>query len=257
MSIELKIIYLLAIFAEILAIFLQALIKRKNLPVFYDTIKGGSVTTFLIAMLCLNVIDFLNFDKDVMVAEYIVVAYTGIIIFVWLKWILLCAKYLKAVYRGSREKNGKVLMLMLLYNIAFILILASGILNTIRATNLPFLEPGGVVPYLVIGSWLMLAGLNVVTIWKSLPIVDEKHLKERDVLTDEKLSTLGKMFELTDREMTMIRYLYEGKNNEEVADALGLSENTIKTYNFRLYKKLEVESRVQAVNKIREEIINL
>ena len=105
MSIELRIIYLLAIFAEILAIFLQALIKRKNLPVFYDTIKGGSVTTFLIAMLCLNVIDFLNFDKDVMVAEYIVVAYTGIIIFVWLKWILLCAKYLKGVYRGSREKN--------------------------------------------------------------------------------------------------------------------------------------------------------
>ena len=46
MSIELRIIYLLAIFAEILAIFLQALIKRKNLPVFYDTIKGGSVTTF-------------------------------------------------------------------------------------------------------------------------------------------------------------------------------------------------------------------
>ena len=43
----------------------------------------------------------------------------------------------------------------------------------------------------------------------------------------------------------------------EIADALGLSENTIKTYNFRLYKKLEVESRVQAVNKIREEIINL
>ena len=107
MSIELRIIYLLAIFAEILAIFLQALIKRKNLPVFYDTIKGGSVTTFLIAMLCLNVIDFLNFDKDVMVAEYIVVAYTGIIIFVWLKWILLCAKYLKACIPRKQGKEWK------------------------------------------------------------------------------------------------------------------------------------------------------
>ena len=164
-------------------------------------------------------------------------------------------KEIKSILKTPESDDYK--LLMLLYNIAFILILASGILNTIRATNLPFLEPGGVVPYLVIGSWLMLAGLNVVTIWKSLPIVDEKHLKERDVLTDEKLSTLGKMFELTDREMTMIRYLYEGKNNAEIADALGLSENTIKTYNFRLYKKLEVESRVQAVNKIREEIINL
>ena len=257
MSIELRVIYILAIFAEILAIVLQMLIKRKNLPVFYDKIKGGRVTGFLIAMLCLNIIDFLIFDKDIIVAEYIVVAYTGAIAFVWVEWIILCAKYLKSVYRGNKEKNAKILGLMLLYNIALILILASGILNTIRSTNLPLLEPGGAVPYLIIGSWLMLAGLNVVTIWNALPIVDEKRIRDRDVLTNEKLSMLGEMFELTDREKAMIRYLYEGKNNAEIADALGLSENTIKTYNFRLYKKLEVESRVQAVNKIREEIINL
>lgn len=104
---------------------------------------------------------------------------------------------------------------------------------------------------------LLLAVLNVLTLWRSLEVVDERQTAYDAVLNDERHEALAALYELTGRELAMVQYLYEGKNNAEIADILGLSENTVKTYNFRLYKKLKVENRVQAVNKIRSEIIKL
>ncbi len=257
MRVEFTICYFAAIFAEILAVLLQILIKKKNLKVFYDEIKDSNITVFLAAMIVLNIVDFLIFDKDIIVAEYIVAAYLGALMLVWLRWLGFCVSYLKKATPARKSKNCRILFLIAMYTFAFILILASGVLNTIRAVNLPVLEPGGVIPYLVIGSWLLLAVLNVLTLWRSLEVVDEKQTDDAAVLSDERLDALAALYELTGRELAMVQYLYEGKNNAEIADILGLSENTVKTYNFRLYKKLKVENRVQAVNKIRSEIIKL
>lgn len=255
MSVEFRICYFAAIFAEISAVLLQILIKRKNLNVFYDKIKEGSITGFLVSMMLLNIVDFLIVDKDITVAEYVVTAYLGALLLVWMRWIFLCVSYLKAAAPSSCDKSRKILFLIAMYTCAFIFIMTSGILNTIRAINLPVLESVGVIPYLVIGSWLMLALLNVVTLWHSLEIVDDRHRSEETILTDEMLRVLAESYDLTGRETAMARYLYEGKNNAEIAGVLGLSENTVKTYNFRLYKKLDVENRVQAVNKIRGELL--
>lgn len=254
MRIEFTICYFAAIFAEILAIILQILIKRKNLTVFHDRIKDNKLTLFFAAMLVLNIVDFLIFDKDILVAEYIVVAYTGGLIVLWVQWLMLCVSYFKKRMSGGLQISGKILPQMVLYTLAFILILTSGILNTIRAISLPVLEPGGVIPYLVTGSWLLLAFLHVITLWNSLEVVENGTTADEDILTEEKLMYISELYELTGRESAIVRYLYEGKNNAEIADTLGLSENTVKTYNFRLYKKLQVENRVQAVNKIRSEI---
>ena len=43
-----------------------------------------------------------------------------------------------------------------------------------------------------------------------------------------------------------------GINPAMTAEALSVAENTVKSHNYRLYKKLGVENRVQAVNLIRE-----
>jgi ATP/maltotriose-dependent transcriptional regulator MalT len=46
--------------------------------------------------------------------------------------------------------------------------------------------------------------------------------------------------------------LAAGQSNKVIARALGISPNTVKTHLARLFAKLEVESRTQAIRKARE-----
>lgn len=52
---------------------------------------------------------------------------------------------------------------------------------------------------------------------------------------------------LSKREEDVVRWLAEGLTNSEIAHELKLSENTIKNYLFRIYNKLGVSNRVEAV----------
>lgn len=74
------------------------------------------------------------------------------------------------------------------------------------------------------------------------------------VQTEERISEISKQYGLSDKEREIARQLYNGKNNYEIAEAMSVAENTVKSHNYRLYKKLGVENRVQAVNLIREGI---
>lgn len=65
---------------------------------------------------------------------------------------------------------------------------------------------------------------------------------------DAALRTLN----VTDREYEVLTLLAEGCANKEIARRLEVSPNTIKTHVARLYEKLEVERRTQAVQKARE-----
>lgn len=58
---------------------------------------------------------------------------------------------------------------------------------------------------------------------------------------------------LTDREMDVLRHLVSGMDNREIARVLYLSEGTVKNYISSIYSKLEVQDRLQAVLKAREE----
>ncbi len=57
---------------------------------------------------------------------------------------------------------------------------------------------------------------------------------------------------LTGQEARVLECLAAGKSNKEIALALGLSPNTIKTHTANLYAKLDVGRRSQAVNRARE-----
>jgi DNA-binding CsgD family transcriptional regulator len=56
---------------------------------------------------------------------------------------------------------------------------------------------------------------------------------------------------LTPRECEILELLASGASNRELADRLGISANTVKTHVARLYEKLEVQRRMQAVEKAR------
>ena len=55
--------------------------------------------------------------------------------------------------------------------------------------------------------------------------------------------------EISEREYEVLEKLAEGLSNQEIADRLFVSANTVKTHLARLYSKLEVSRRTQAVNK--------
>jgi DNA-binding NarL/FixJ family response regulator len=53
--------------------------------------------------------------------------------------------------------------------------------------------------------------------------------------------------ELTNRENQVLRLMAEGLSNSEIAAALFLSPATVKTHINRIFRKLGVSSRVQAI----------
>ena len=56
---------------------------------------------------------------------------------------------------------------------------------------------------------------------------------------------------LTARECEILALLASGQSNKELARTLGISPNTVKTHLARLYEKLGVQKRVQAIEKAR------
>lgn len=52
---------------------------------------------------------------------------------------------------------------------------------------------------------------------------------------------------LTDRELDVLRLVVIGRSNKEIAQELGLQENTVKAYLTNLFAKLGVTSRTQAI----------
>lgn len=258
MEAKLALCYSAAIVAEIIALALQIMIMQKNLPVLNREVKKISTTFFLVFLVILNVIDFLIVDVNIPVAKQIVLMYAVVLATLFVQRFILSVKNLHENYQAHSKEKNRSLLFETLYNLAFLAVVVSAVLNTLRSSSLPILQPGGMVPYLVTGSWLMLAVLNVCIVWKSCSVLEQEGAAadpQENLLKESSLQRLAESYALSERETAMIAYLYQGSNNAEIAEALGLSENTIKTYNFRLYKKLGVENRIQAVNKIREELL--
>jgi DNA-binding CsgD family transcriptional regulator len=58
--------------------------------------------------------------------------------------------------------------------------------------------------------------------------------------------SLAKRFALTSREKEVLHYLINGKARKEIATAMNLSEETVRSYLRTLYEKLGAKSRVEA-----------
>jgi LuxR family transcriptional regulator, maltose regulon positive regulatory protein len=57
---------------------------------------------------------------------------------------------------------------------------------------------------------------------------------------------------LSQRELEVLRLITEGLSNQNIADKLVISVGTVKTHLSRIYSKLEVRSRTQAIARARE-----
>lgn len=94
----------------------------------------------------------------------------------------------------------------------------------------------------VVGIALLFAGLGVwVGLRIAAPVIRPFSQNDRAI------EYLG----ISKREYEVLQLLAEGHSNREIAERLLVSANTVKSHLARLYEKLEVSRRTQAVQRAR------
>jgi len=91
------------------------------------------------------------------------------------------------------------------------------------------------------------------------PSVASKILAEFSLMAQAKgKKRAGMEHDLTERELTVLRLVKDGKTNKEVANSLDLSEKTVKNHVRNIFHKLQVYDRTQAaILAIRKGLIEL
>jgi DNA-binding NarL/FixJ family response regulator len=91
------------------------------------------------------------------------------------------------------------------------------------------------------------------------PAVASKILAEFSLMTQKKGKKSGWVeHDLTEREITVLRLVADGKTNKEIANHLDLSEKTVKNHVRNIFHKLQVYDRTQAaILAIRKGLIEL
>ncbi len=100
-------------------------------------------------------------------------------------------------------------------------------------------------------------------IWLSLRLSKPKIqtvVVEKEVLVDNRESFKINEKELVNsgiskRELEVLQFMARGLSNKEIGEKLFVSENTIKTHASRLFEKLDVKRRTQAVEKAKRLIL--
>ena len=99
--------------------------------------------------------------------------------------------------------------------------------------------------FTALGIWLALKltkpKIQTVLVEKEIYI----HRNKNFILNENIVQKLG----LSKRELEVLTLMSGGLSNQEIADRLFVSLNTIKTHCSRLFEKLEVKSRTQAIEK--------
>ena len=72
--------------------------------------------------------------------------------------------------------------------------------------------------------------------------------KEDFIINEQELEKFG----ISNREYEILELIAKGASNQEIADELYLSINTVKTHTSNLFMKLDVSRRTQAVKKGKE-----
>lgn len=83
-------------------------------------------------------------------------------------------------------------------------------------------------------------------IWAERRIL-EKTIARHMMLPASLRSKVPDLDPLTNREMEMLNRVLQGSTNREIAEQSNISERTVKTHLYRVYRKLRVKSRAKAI----------
>jgi DNA-binding CsgD family transcriptional regulator len=95
---------------------------------------------------------------------------------------------------------------------------------------------------------LLAAGFAGLGLWAGHRLTRRRAPPPNFERNDSAIRSLG----LTPRECEILQLLASGKSTKEIARQLEISPNTAKTHLAKVYQKLEVQRRTQAIHKARE-----
>lgn len=128
-------------------------------------------------------------------------------------------------------------------------VLVYGVLLALGAFALEWWEYQHVTRIVPTGGYVVIIALAFVAlgVWigRTLRPASAPAQVERD---ERAIAELG----LTAREMGVLELLACGQSNKEIARSLDVSPNTVKTHLRRVFEKLDVQNRTQAVRKAQE-----
>jgi DNA-binding NarL/FixJ family response regulator len=84
------------------------------------------------------------------------------------------------------------------------------------------------------------------------PSVTTRVLAEFTRLSDQPVASVTLVEPLSDREHEILRLIAKGSTNREIAEALFITEGTVKNHVTNILSKLDVRDRTQAALKARE-----
>jgi DNA-binding CsgD family transcriptional regulator len=93
---------------------------------------------------------------------------------------------------------------------------------------------------------ILATGFIALGIWVGRKLTPQPRPAEFE-RNDAAIRSLG----LTTRECEILSHLASGQSNKELARTFAISPNTVKTHLARVFEKLEVQNRMQAVEKAR------
>lgn len=79
--------------------------------------------------------------------------------------------------------------------------------------------------------------------------VQKEETKEFNI--EERMEEVAAQYELTEREKDLSRLIYQGKTNGQIAETLFISESTVKTHVYNIFRKMDVKSRMEVIRIIR------
>jgi DNA-binding CsgD family transcriptional regulator len=94
---------------------------------------------------------------------------------------------------------------------------------------------------------LLALGFVSLGVWAGRKLTPQRAAGEGFTRNEAAIRSLG----LSRRECEILELLASGASNKEIARRLYISPNTVKTHAARVYEKLEVQKRMQAVEKAR------
>ena len=96
--------------------------------------------------------------------------------------------------------------------------------------------------FTAVGIWLAIKLIN------PKPIVIEKERAVNFEFDSKMCEALG----ISKRELHVLELMAKGFSNNEIAETLFVSRNTVKTHGARLFEKLDVNRRMKAVEKAKQ-----
>jgi DNA-binding CsgD family transcriptional regulator len=209
----------------------QLLLAYKLTKRLLTALKYSGVA--LVGFWLLGVLELFILKSHVLTNNLIL--YTDILIFFVV--IIFCIYILNQVKILYTQENRKaVKLLAIIFLVPILLGFSKWLVSGMLEANSVFSQLS--IPVLV----FLLNGMIIfwfVVYWKKLHAL--KALKGKTKLAEE----LVRRYKISKREMEVIQLITEGYTNQQIADELYISVETVKDHNSRIYLKTDVKNRTQ------------